>query len=1057
MTHDPDMRTDSRRSLSAAAGLRLFLVASIALLLPRVTAASSELQLESVRDSLTGRHCRFRQIVDGIPTDDYVVRPCAAVTAPATPAAVSTALRRVGGRVVERRVEWRGLEPWIREVDPGSGETLRTWPNFFQKLPAASSEVPAPGGREPSPRMDAHERLSVPALVFDPNPVAALNDPALRDHDDDAAAVPGSAYESVVVRPLVPSGPLRGDAVALVDRQAPSVTPPDASTPLSFNREEDGFEDVQAFFHIERNQHYLRSLGYEGSRALAPYAIEVDAHALNGADNSLFLPSLTNIGRGTLFFGEGGTDDAEDADLLVHEYGHAILEWVAPGTFAGAFSSEARAFSEGFCDYWAFSAHYATRLASGRDPFCFADWDPRCWEDSSTANCAYPPGSDCLRRLDSTRTMQDYVRSEAAGTEHLNGMIFSSALREIRVALAAQYGPDEGRRIADTIALESLFDTPPRPTFATMGRQLLEADRLLYHGLHAATICAAMTSRGILASCGGLSRGGLTLFQSAARGVAIPDNDANGVSVPLRIDDERTIERVEVRVDIEHPLRGDLRIELIAPDGTTVILQQVGIERTSDVHATFGVDAEPVEPLALLRGRSAAGVWYLRVRDLRVADAGVLVSWGLRIRFAGEEEPAVRPTGATRRMIPVVAHLYGSGDTTFRSDVRLANPRSTDTRATLVFTPSRSNGLTEFASIDVLLRAGATVSLDDVVASAFGTTGSGSLEVIGEVVVSSRIRNAAGDGDLSQHVPANLEVAELQGAPLAAAGLPLPGLRTNLGVTETAGVPGIVRVEHGGEVADLAVAPFSHHQMPLQFPDATIRVLTGGARVVAYLSQVDQGTGDAMFVSALHPRSRFGIAPALSAKGASGAVWTSDLWFDLDGPDPAAADLRYHSGSEVTTADALAPVELDVVANVFRHPGTAGAISATLPPGLVAHTRIRGNGSSQYVPLLEPVGAREQHLVFVEVSTRYRTNAGIVTTGEALAEVIVYDAGGSEIERQWIWTANAIGMTQLRVPVAGGRAIVRFHTGTGRAWLSLVDNRTEDAILVAGEAVQSPH
>ena len=93
--------------------------------------------------------------------------------------------------------------------------------------------------------------------------------------------------------------------VRLVDLQPRTVAPPEGA--LGFDRERDGFEDVNAYFHIDRNQRYLQSLGFTGTRAVVPYAIEVDAHAASGNDNSFFIPSSTEAGKGTLFFGEGGT------------------------------------------------------------------------------------------------------------------------------------------------------------------------------------------------------------------------------------------------------------------------------------------------------------------------------------------------------------------------------------------------------------------------------------------------------------------------------------------------------------------------------------------------------------------------------------------------------------------------------------------------------------------------------------------------------------------------------------------------------------------------------
>lgn len=55
-------------------------------------------------------------------------------------------------------------------------------------------------------------------------------------------------------------------------------------------------------------------------------------------------------------------------------------------------------------------------------------------------------------------------------------------------------------------------------------------------------------------------------------GVAIPDDDANGVSSVLNIPDDYTITRVAVVVSIDHTWVGDLVFNLTSPDGTTVTL-----------------------------------------------------------------------------------------------------------------------------------------------------------------------------------------------------------------------------------------------------------------------------------------------------------------------------------------------------------------------------------------------------------------------------------------------------------------------------------------------------
>ncbi len=974
-----------------------------------------DLRLELVRHSLTGTHYRYREYIAGLPSDNYVtsrsaVAPATASVAPATDTPVSdyaTPLRNVNGRVARRVIR----DHVAYDYDAMTGALLRTIPIFFR---------------------------GKPARVFDPNPVASLNDPALQDRNDTASAVPDRAYRAVELQDVAASGPLRGPNVSLIDRQPPNTAPPDASGSLLFDRAADGFEDVNAYFHIDRNQRYLQSLGYVGERSIAAYPIEVDAHAGGGSDNSFFLPSLTAIGRGTLSFGEGGTDDAEDADILIHEYGHAILEWIAPGSFAGSFASQARALAEGFGDYWAFSQHAAVRVASGRDPYCFADWDARCAEDDPSQQCGYAPGSDCLRRLDSALTMADYDVREQSGTEHRNGSIWSSALRELHERV--------GKSVADTIILESIFDLPPLPTFNAAAHRIVVADEELFGGAHVADICEVMSKRGIVADCAFVPRGELTHFQSNDHGLAIPDNDTTGITSSLTIVDPRAIEELFVRVDIAHSSRGDLRLELIAPDGTIVLLKETSVDGGHDVHATFGINATSAQPLTIFRGRSAAGVWKLRVRDLRPRDVGTLRSWDLVVKFAGAVPAVTRPRRGKTQMIPVVAHLFGVGATEFASDVRIANIGAEPRAATLIFTRSGEDGRTSFAAFDVALAPRQTIAFDDVVGSAFLTAGSGSLEVLGDVIAMSRTYAVTPLGTIGQQVPPHLETTTL-GAPSLLVTPMIAEARFNLGITEVGGARGLVRVND----REITIEPFSHVQFPVPYGTQQVSVVSGDARVVTYLSQIDAATDDPMFIPALAVPStmRTVIAPAISAEGVNGTNWRTDLWLTSNASDTSIA-IEAIGAQRPSVQILLQPITTfeDVLARLFHRTITIAALRMSLPPGTLGATRTRTDGFSEFVPLLSVEGDAEENLLFIESGTGYRTNLGIISDEPALAELVIYDAAGHEVQRTTLATPGGVAQTAVTARVVNGRAEAHFLSGRGHAYASLIDNGTGDATFV---------
>ncbi len=958
------------------------------------------LVFELSRESLTGTHYRYREHVNGLPTDTYVTTKSPLPTAQPRREGLGEGLRFSEGRIVRRRIVRENVfEPYAHDYDIETGALIRRTPLFFR---------------------------AKPARVFDPNPVVTLNDPTLQDRNDSASAVPAAAYKDVEL----PDQALHGPYVTLVDRQPPNIAPPEGA--LVFDRAQDGFEDVNAYFHIDRNQRHLQSLGYTSARAVVPYAIEVDAHAANGADNSYFIPSSTEAGKGTLYFGEGGTDDAEDADLLVHEYAHAIIEWIAPGTFGGGFATEARAVGEGIGDYWAFSAHVAARRASGRDPYCFADWDARCWEDAPSESCGYAEGTDCLRRLDSTKTMADYETIETSGVEHRNGAIWASALKEIQEKL--------GRTVTDTLVIESLFGAPPRPTFAIMAERLLQADRLLYQGAHTGAICSSMFMRGIVTECDTTPRGQRTLYQANERGVPIPENSPIGVTSSITIDDPRAIEELYVRVDIDHPSRGDLFVELTAPDGTQILLHQLSSSRTPGIHATFGLDAVPVESLDVLRGRSAAGVWTLFVADRRPRDAGTFESWGLEIRFAGDEPQTMRPRMSSH-MIPVVAHLFGQNGS-YVSDVRIANPGSRPQTVRLIFTRSGEDGSTSFAMQQLSLDAGQTIALDDVVGRTFHTFGSGTLEVEGDVIVTSRTYVTTAQGTLAQHVPARGRFGN-DGVSLLVAPYAQEGSRYNFGVAETRGGTGLVRVAGEGWERDVTILPWSHVQFPVPAGLIETRAVTGTAAITAYLSQIDAG-GDSMFLEARRTDgTHAGCFPAITAQLPGQPEWRSDVWFASRDSGTLAVEAR--PGGAVTIM--IPGAWEDVLARLFHRTVSVAALCTSFPANVFGSSRIVHGTTTQTVPLLSDTPG-QQYLLFIENNDVYRTNIGILSERGGSAEVIVYDAAGTEVERRRLSTSEGVSQAALQTRLTNGRAVVRFDVGSGSAYASVIDRGTGDATFI---------
>jgi hypothetical protein len=400
----------------------------------------------------------------------------------------------------------------------------------------------------------------------------------------------------------------------------------------------------------------------------------------------------------------------------------------------------------------------------------------------------------------------------------------------------------------------------------------------------------------------------------------------------------------------------------------------------------------------------------------------------------------MRPRGERAQMIPVVTHVFGVGAIPFVSDVRISNPHAARETATLIFTRSAEDGRTSFSAIDVVLEAGQTAAFDDIVANTFQTAGSGTLEVLGDVLAMSRTYAITARGTMGQQIPPGLDETVAGGGTLRAAPLPGTADRVNLGVSETGGGSGVIRA---GD-REFTIAPFGQVQFPIDDETVSIRVLSGDARVVAYLSQIDNTTNDPMFIPAVLPRfeMRRAIAPAISARGAIGSEWRTDVW----STDGAPLELDAIGDGRIVRLPSREGVLEDVLAGVF----SIAALRVVPQPGSSVMARIRNGGMSQFVPFLDiEAPPAEQQLLFIESVEPYRTNIGIVADAPVFAEVSIYDAAGNEVARTPLSTGGGVAQLQVTQRVVNGRATVRF-VGRGRAYASLVDNRTGDATFVAG-------
>jgi Zn-dependent metalloprotease len=421
----------------------------------RLTPELRELTLSATFESPMGRHVTFRQFYEGIPVYGAEVKVhfnCAgeiiAVNNTSVPDISLPELRpslraREAMRILVSAVPASGdaeeNAPSARLVVYGGGQAPAlawevtvstggpTWHAFIDAMTGDLLTAPK----------DINRYVDGTGQVFRVNAVVATRNNALRDNDDAASAVPASAYSIVPLRGLDGGGQLDGiyASSSKTKQRASSST-----NTFVFDRSDDGFSETMGYYYIDYAERYIQSLGFfnvnNRQQVFGVNKLKID--------NSFYSPQKKEI-----TYGIGGVDDAEDAEVILHEYGHSIQDDQVPDFGS---SHEAGSMGEGFGDYW--GASVAAQLSGGFQDECLADWD------ATSYSAANPP---CLRRLDGTK----HYPEDLDGEVHDDGEIWSAALWQVRAAI--------GSTRADTAILQAHFLLTPTASFNQGANALVTA------------------------------------------------------------------------------------------------------------------------------------------------------------------------------------------------------------------------------------------------------------------------------------------------------------------------------------------------------------------------------------------------------------------------------------------------------------------------------------------------------------------------------------------------------------------------------------------------------
>lgn len=224
---------------------------------------------------------------------------------------------------------------WQLLIDAESGEVLRAQDvaNYVDGTGTVWKPDPLSSNRQTYNNATGYGDSPAPGGVANgdsPQLTAALFPVALRD-----ISLTGSTY--TLVGPWADCRELSAPA----DGECPSQ----ASPTFNVTRSNLYFDAVNVYYHIDTYMRYVNTtLGITAKPFSYSGGVRYDAHALNGADNSNYVGGSSQ----RLAFGQGDVDDAQDADVIIHELGHGLHDWITNGNL-----SQTQGLSEGFGDYTA--------------------------------------------------------------------------------------------------------------------------------------------------------------------------------------------------------------------------------------------------------------------------------------------------------------------------------------------------------------------------------------------------------------------------------------------------------------------------------------------------------------------------------------------------------------------------------------------------------------------------------------------------------------------------------------------------------------------------------
>ncbi|MFF3734169.1 M4 family metallopeptidase [Streptomyces sp. NPDC002476] len=324
--------------------------------------------------------------------------------------------------------------------------------------------------------------------------------------------------------------------------------------------------------------------------------------------------------------GEGNVKPLTSLDVAAHEMSHGVTAATANLVYSG----ESGGLNEATSDIFAAGVEFYSNTAEDPGDYLVGekidingDGTPLRYMDKPSKDGASKDawysgiGNIDVHYSSGPANHFFYLLSEGSGKKTINGVDYDSPTSDGLPVTGI------GRAKAEQIwfkALTTKFTSTTNYAAARTGTLAVAGELYGTTSAEYKAVGDAWAAINVGTRDGGNPDPGGKVFENKTT-VAIPDRGAAVTSsVNVTGITGNAPSTLQVGVDITHTYRGDLVIDLVAPDGTSYRLKNSGFDSADDVKTTYTVNAS---------SEVANGTWKLKVQDVYSGDKGKINSFKL--------------------------------------------------------------------------------------------------------------------------------------------------------------------------------------------------------------------------------------------------------------------------------------------------------------------------------------------------------------------------------------------------------------------------------------------